>query len=48
MKQYRFDAIPFILLVDSSGKEYARFNEGYSESPNEELEAKISTLLKLK
>lgn len=48
MKQYRFDAIPFILLVDSNGKEYARFNDGYSESPNKELEAKISTLLKLK
>lgn len=48
MKQYRFDAIPFILLIDSHGKEYARFNEGYSGSPNKELEAKISTLLELK
>lgn len=46
MKNYHFDAIPFILLIDSSGKEYARFNEGYYDAPNKKLEAKLNSLLK--
>lgn len=45
LKQLHFDAIPFLLLVDSSGKEYARFKDGYSGSPNKELEKKLSSLM---
>lgn len=48
LKELHFDAIPFLLLVDSNGKEYARFKDGYSGSPNKELEKKIFTLLEAK